>query len=363
MAYGVKYSGSNASIDGSTYTAEILKNGYSGAVTTITLSKPAIVCRWGQQGNDIYEPILPSSAEIEVFDKTKVLQADIFNADEEMFRLRIKKGASVYWLGKIVTVGFEDSLDLTPESTKITAIDGLGQLDGLSFDDETRISIVQCAADLLKKIGLDLHIRFASNWFTPDILSSDDPLASIQTDRLAERGDNDAILPASDVFREYLTRFGLQLFQSGGIWRVTQRELLNETSFHYFEYDKDGVFVTDGTDSPGVTMTTDDQYGKRLSGGRRPYKQAFMTTTVVYTPKPDSGVLVPNGSFEELDQNNVPTQWTKLSEGLTVQTFGFAKEGVRSVKLGACFDPDPNYLPPQYYQVVEIGRASCRERV
>lgn len=349
MAYGVKYSGSIASADGSTYTVEILKNGFSGSVTPIVLAKPVATVRWGQQGDEIYTPLRPSSAEILVFDKLKVVQQDIFNADEEMFRLRIKKGSSVYWIGKIITDGFEDSLNLAPQSTKITAIDGLGQLEGLSFDDTTRVSIVQCVADLLDKLGLDLNIRFASNWFTPGILASEDPLAQICAERLAERSDQDELLSSKEVLEEYLLRYGLQLHQSGGIWRVTQRELLGDSGFTYYEYDKDGTFVTSDVEIPAVTMTENDQYGKRLKDGRRPYKTAYKTTTVLYVPKPGQENLMINGSFETWTglgmAGELPDGWVPTNDLDLVSSSGVAADGALSLSVPAQYSSDPDRLP------------------
>jgi len=363
MIYGLKYIGSGQSLDGSTYTAEIWKKAHANGVTTIVPATPAFVVQWGQQGDDVYTPIRPSSAELLVFDKAKVLQAEIKDADEELFRLLILKGANVYWNGKILTDVFEDSLNLRPESTKISAIDGLGQLENYAFDNVDRVSIVQCAADLLKKIGLGLNIRFASNWFTPDILASEDPLARIYTERLAERGDSDEILSAREVFEEYLLRFGLQLHQSDNVWWVIQRELLGAASFKYFEYDQDGVFVTSVSNyNPAVTIAEDAQYGKRLSDGRRPYKKAFKTTTVIYTPKAVS-VQIPNGDFEDWpDPNQMPTGWTKSDPALEVIRTGEAMEGVYSAQLSIYAgsykdDPPPYHIDGEAGAVSATGRA------
>ena len=362
MVYGLKYSGSDQSVDGSVYTAEIWKLGHDDGVAAIVLAEPAFVVQWGQQGDDDYTPIRPSSAELLVFDKAKVLQAEIKDADEELFRLLIKKGVNVYWNGKILTDVFEDSLNLRPESTKICAIDGLGQLENYAFDNEDRVSIVQCTADLLKKIGLGLNIRFASNWFTPDILSSEDPLARIYTERLAERGDSDEILSAKEIFEEYLWRFGLQVHQSDNVWWVIQRELLGAASFKYFEYDQDGVFVTSVSSyNPAVTITEEAQYGKRLSDGRRPYKKAFKTTTVIYVPKPLTA-QVPNGDFETWpDPDEMPTGWTKSDPSLEVTRSGEAMEGIYSALLSIYAG---NYKddPPPYHINADAGSVSATGR-
>jgi len=349
MSYGVKYSGSVVSLDGTTYTAEILKNGYSGAVSTITLAAPGIVVRWGEQGADIYEPIRPSSAEIMVYDKNNILLNELLNADEEMFRLRIKKGAGVYWTGKILTNIFEGSLDVQPGSYRIAAVDGLGQLEGIGFLAESRVSVVQTIAEILKLVGLDLNIRFSSNWFTPEILSSDDPLANIYIERGALRGDNDTILSNMEALRTLLTRFGLQLLQSDNVWWVIQRELLYAANFRYYEYDKDGVFVTSIINyNPAVTITEADQYSMRLSGGRRPFRPPFKTTTVFYFPKADTGQLVPNGDFEQWE-NGMPAQWSKSSSALRLERFPVGYDGSYSAFLGAYFASDEQ-LPPYYIE-------------
>lgn len=350
MAYGVKYQATEKSLDGNNYTVKILQNGYAGSVIPFTLGTPAAVVRWGQERSDTYEPLRPSNVDAMIFEKNKIIQQDIFFADDDMFRLQIEKGAQVYWVGKILTDIFEDSLDIRLASSKLSAIDGLGQLENIAFEAETRVSFVQAIAEILAIGNLGLNIRVACNWFTPDILSTEDPLAKVQIERKALWDDDDKQISSAEALKQILLRFGLQLHQSNGVWWVIQRELLGASTFKYFEYNSNGSFISSQSGfNPAVTINATDQYGKRLSGGRRPFFPAYKTTTVLYFPKPDSGSVVPNGSFEEWDSPpTLPTGWIKSLSGLEVALERIAKEGSFSCSVPSYYHPDPNILPPQY---------------
>lgn len=348
MAYGVKYQATEKSLDGNNYTVKILQNGYTGSVIPFTPGNPAAIVHWGQERSDTYEPIIPSNADVMIFDKSGVIQQDIFFADDDMFRLQIEKGTQVYWVGKILTDIFEGSLDIRLASSKLSAIDGLGMLEDVSFDAESRVSFVQAIAEILAVGNLGLNIRVACNWFTPDILSSEDPLAKVQLERKSLWGDEDKKISTMDALKEILFRFGLRFQQSDGVWWIIQRELLGETTFKYFEYDKNGAFVSSQSGfNPAVTMTDAGQYSNRLSGGRRPFFPAYKNTTVRYFPKADSGSLVPNGSFEYWAVPNTPDSWTESEPNLSRRGL-FASAGTYSVQLPATYENTPGAFPNKY---------------
>lgn len=351
MDYGTKYSGSAVGLDGNTYTVEILKYGYEESVIPMVLGKQSVIVRWGQQGDEIYRAVLPSFAEIQVFDKTGAIKAEIFNADDSLFRMRIKKGSSVYWFGKMVTDVFEGSLNLKLEFSKIAAFDGLAQLDDIGYEPETRVSLVQAIADLLADVGLDLNIRFACNWFTPDIAAGEDPCAQINVDPLAMLDDQGNVRSSTDALTEILERHGLQLYQSDNVWWVVQRELRGASSFTYFEYSPSGVFVQDGTATPVVIIDEDTQYGRRLNDGRLSYRKAYKTTSVEYAPKPGTGSIVSNGSFEDWS-DELPAGWLATDDLGVVSKSAIAADGVQAISMIARYDLNPDALPTDYLSQV-----------
>jgi hypothetical protein len=338
MAYGIKYQGSVKSADGHTYEVSILKRSWKFAINQIEISSDNVKPNWGQQGDDLHEPIKASSCDLYILDKDRAIQSEIFGADEEMYRMRITQDGAAYWIGQILTDVFEDSLDLALDVTKISAIDGLSKLDDYPLIDADRVSYVRAILDIINYTGLQLNLLTSCNWFTPDIGTSEDPLAKVKVQRSALQGTETEPISLLTALRKLLERFDLQILQRSEVWQVVQTENLRRASYPCFIYDYLGTQVSTGSVTPRAKESATAQVSAREAKGRRSYRLPYKTTTVVYKPLPDSGPIIRNGSFEETGFDTEtglfgPLEWDITSapaQGLLSEQ---AKEGVYSISL------------------------------
>jgi hypothetical protein len=343
MAYGVRFIGTvpvGQTLDGNAWSVEILERDYAGVSSTITLAAGAPIVSWGEAGSDRFNPILSSSAEIHIFDKANAVINAVLDADEEQYRVCIKKNSDIYWIGKLVTDQIEETRDKRPRMQTFQAIDGLGPLADVAYTATGRVSVVQALSDLLETTGLGLNMSIASNWFLPGMTSVNDPLFLVRLDCGVFVPDDHSVRNCGDVLSEILERFGLQLKQVAGVWEIVQVELLaSGGAYRYFVYDSTGTYLSTSTIDPSIEITEDQGYQFRKADGIKQFRRPYKETIVEFLPVADYRDTIVNGDFADWFtdpvQGLIPTGWQKSSNDMLLgsQNFDDAFDGT-CVNLG-----------------------------
>ena len=176
MAYGVKYRLEFSDNEENGKKIEIWKDGYVGQAKTVIGGAEPITIKWNAQ-NDIYSPIIGSTAIINLVVTDDVTYDDFYSADEREYQVKVfyKDGSDtyqLYWIGWLVADRYKEVIQSTPYSLQLNAIDGLGTLNSfdsplyykdISGDDrETALPPINYIADILGNLDLGLSI-YTSN--------------------------------------------------------------------------------------------------------------------------------------------------------------------------------------------------------
>ena len=101
MAYGRKYTTYYKRRSGGTTTIDILKNGYSGSVTTLTADLNALEIEFAGDVENIYASTVGTGAVIRVI-ATPLTLTELFTADPQEFIVKIYNGGTgtnLVWQG------------------------------------------------------------------------------------------------------------------------------------------------------------------------------------------------------------------------------------------------------------------------
>jgi hypothetical protein len=135
MAYGVKYRLDFSDNESNKKRIDIAKNGYVGSVINAVGTGNPIVITY-QQDDDVYSPIIGSSAKINLYVTDDVSYDDLYTEDEREFKVTLYfwdntyGGYVVYWQGFIIPDAFQEVITSKPYAFTISASDQLGVLDG-----------------------------------------------------------------------------------------------------------------------------------------------------------------------------------------------------------------------------------------
>lgn len=133
MAYGIKYRLEFSDNESNKKKLEIEKDGYVGAVLPMVGTSTPIVITY-QQDDDVYEPIIGSSANINLLVTDTVSYNDLFTPNEREFKVKLYywDGARYveYWQGFVIPDSYTEQITTTPYPLSFLATDGLGGLDG-----------------------------------------------------------------------------------------------------------------------------------------------------------------------------------------------------------------------------------------
>lgn len=230
MAYGVKYRLEFSDIQGNQRKIEILKKDYSGTVFPMICDGEPMTIEW-KADDDIYEPLVGSSATLNLKVTNDVTYDNFFEYDEREYKLILyfqeSVGVwSVYWAGFITNDIYQEAIITPPYNIELTAIDGLGQLKGFNTWLPDTLSdaknsflwefiyqnLAQLALDFDIWISNDIRTGISANWSNiyEDLL--------IKTNAYITK-DND-ILDAKKVLRSILIATNVKIFQSYGRWTI-----------------------------------------------------------------------------------------------------------------------------------------------
>lgn len=223
-------------------------------------------------------------------------------ANEGRFWLRVKRGASVIFIGPIVTQGAAiDDLDY-PYNAKFSALDELTRIKDRDFDAETAykalpfepsifryLKYIFAMTDLSDHYGVsEPFIEFYGGWRSDSATSgTDNPYILMGFHYKAfdkVEGDEVKKMKVKDVLHALMTAMHARLIFSNGVYVVEQIPYrAQNTTVDYWRYDVDFTFISKVT---GVTVLnpTYDHAGTmhRISGGKKSFLPPLQYAEIEY---------------------------------------------------------------------------------
>jgi hypothetical protein len=264
--YGVRFRHEYDDYRGHQTRIDITKRSYLGTIDE--------VCGWGNspftlmmglEGNDDkMHPIAALSGELVLDSETDQKFIEIFTNDPNLYRIAFYKdfgsGFEPLWIGKVLKQQYAEDFKAPPYRVSIKGTDGLAELkelflvqgDGQVYSGT--IKAIELIAFILKQTRIELNIRVAINLYALTMVSTDadDPLDQAYVD--FERFYLATNQPTLDfVLKAILESFGARIVQWENNWCITRVEEMCD-DYDYRLFDKDGVYVSNGTYSPVLDL-------------------------------------------------------------------------------------------------------------
>ena len=247
MAYGVKYRLEFSDNKENKKKIEILKDGYTGSVLPMVATENPCVISW-EKDDDIYSPIIGSSATVNLFVTDTVSYDNFYEFDEREYQLKVSywdgSAYQTYWLGWITTDTYLEAITSTPYQISLKALDGLGTLskyetplydNGASNPLNTAKPPITYFADILNNLGLGFDIYTSTELITTASTTEDiyeNLWSNITQGQKASYGFiNDNKVNDAKTTLETILRFThSKVFQSYGRWYIINASGYSEQS-------------------------------------------------------------------------------------------------------------------------------------
>gem|GEM_PF-5994984 len=299
----LKYYGERQTDSETTLRVEIHQASFSGTATSVRLMDSGADIMTSGPGNEhVYKALLPTTAQVYLWDPTGAIDDEIADAEAEEYHVVVKEGAQVVFSGPVVPSPDKRSLNAFPDVATILARCSLADLKDIPFVDDSgdfyagSMSVKDIVCEVLRKTGLGLNVFTGSNWFVPGLSGTADPLASYFLDMEAFRTADGFPVSCEDVLAGLCDTFHLQVRQSLGAWHCIQRSVLFSGSYRRFEYTPAGTLVGSGMFNPVVSVSEATAALLRTSTDRQPRILAYKGVTVTFDHGPVPP-LIRNGNF------------------------------------------------------------------
>lgn len=340
----VKYRAEFNDLQGQTHRFDILERNYSGSITELTSGSAPLILNMHESSEfGLFDPIKPSSADLNLISETDFKYASLFTNDERKFRgiyyINDGGGLAEMWQGFLVPSLFSERYITPPYESSFTFIDGLEDLENIPFLDFNdnklagNLSLLNIIIFCLKSTGLNLPIRSGINLYSTAMASTatDDPLTQTFVNQSSFYIDEENTPSCKYVLENILKPFGARIRQWGGYWNITRIEE-EYTSYDYREYTFQGIYSTNGTFSPNINMdeaTVANRIVMQDQNGLYKMAQPSGEVSVTYAPNPKKSIIE-NYDFEKKD---------KLAP-LTALNWGFAPSGAGVAEFYEISNPD-----------------------
>lgn len=253
------------------------------------------------------------------------------DSDDRKFKVQYYLNDELYWTGFIVVEFYNGPYLHVPYPIQITATDGLEELtqdfaDASGNQFKEPITMIKAISEVLKSTDLNLPIRngielwdsgmdegvdlLQQNYFDPDIIIDKKGLEAVQS---------------------LIEPFRARVYQSKGVWWIT-RNSDNVGTFHFTEYDKDGVEQDDDDFNPVVDLNV-PSVSNCMKWRERSQRQEFIRNygyIAVNNILGKDGNLIDSGRFEaedvvELGSGNFGFKDWNIAIGQPGVKYGFEK--------------------------------------
>ena len=265
MAYGEKFNLEFSDVLGNFRRLSILKKDYTGPVFDLVGTGDPVIIKWDSD-DDIYNPIIGSTCEINLFVTDSTNYDDWFDADEREYKIQISTGSpfgakvwdlqddiyseanffwnegeqgyEFYWEGFLVSDRYQEAVLSKPYPIRLVASDGLGLLKGfdappsnielsfgtgdpLSFEQQSNFdNLFYYIIEILKLTGLDFDIRVSNNLRKSNFNANDTLFHEIDAYEFGVLGNNFRPLNAKKLLEKILQYTNSRIFQSNGSWYI-----------------------------------------------------------------------------------------------------------------------------------------------
>lgn len=249
----------------------VYERGYVGDLTILDCSgSEPVVIQKIPKDDDKLNVIEFTKAVLSVTNTVDFQFLRLFTQDDRKFKGVWQVNGSTVWTGYLVPSVFTEPYKAPPYQTTFEFIDGLKDLERIEFRNEDgsllygEDKIIKLISFLLKKTGIELNIRVAANIYETDhaTTAADDPLDQTYVDYACYRNDKNEPFDCLKVLESVLKPFGARIFQWNNRWNVVRIEE-EVASYDYREYDSDGVYSSNGTFNPILSIGTELTYANR----------------------------------------------------------------------------------------------------
>ncbi len=273
----LKYFFEYDNVDGDRFICKINKKGYKGEATEIH-GKANIT---KGKAKDHLDTFRGTGLDIQLEANIGLTLEDLYTDDEQTFTVRFYKNNKLVFRGFLKPDDVFESFVQDAWYINLTAIDGLGILENLSFVKEKGLFFVgkMKAFDIvyycLKRIGIPMKINTFINTYYEGLTPSDslDPLQKIYmiADRFVKIDDN-TIMSCEEVLKSVLDIFQAVITQIDGEWYIYKpNELYNNQYPKFRRYDELGAYIGLNTRFIGGVLGSqiDNFYPHHCGGNQR----------------------------------------------------------------------------------------------
>lgn len=257
--------GTFASVDGGAYEIHLLKKGYGGASSEVTLQADPLTIDWGLRGAEIYTPILASNATSNNWRLEGTELLGLIGAKSGDYLMEVLRESSRVWVGRVETDIYQQSTMSGPSSVQVKAIDGIAALENVRYTDtsgpseaayEGRENFLTIFLRCVNKLDYQLPVRIACNLFAEQAASTSvDPFVNLEIDQEIFYNEEGEAWTCYDIIRVLMYGTKCQLFQRDGSWNIIARELMDGSGYTVYKYTSGGS--ANGTEADGVAIDID----------------------------------------------------------------------------------------------------------
>lgn len=213
MSMGLRYRGGFYSLNGTLYEVEIHQEGYAGVVTDIAFSEEPVELEW--QECDKAEPVMASSATLQLFSDTDRQFTDLYTVAAGSVRLDIRRGGQLYWSGTMDPELYEEPFAYQDRyGVELTFAD-FALLDRLKWDREGFLTLREVITHIVGRAAI--ASGQLQEYISTTLIGSSGSLLDMASVNCANYYDEDGEpMTLREVLDETLRPFALHLVQKGG---------------------------------------------------------------------------------------------------------------------------------------------------
>jgi len=309
MSFAVKYRIEFCDLRQLTWKIDILEDGYSGSITSLTSANNPLNIEF-DSGSDVFsDPVKPSTATIRVFATTDFQLTDLYSTEDLHYLVKIYyNDTTLFWQGWLRMDDFEEAYDDTPYEITIKAECGINYLKNIEYKDGDgefytgRKTIAQIIFDIFEKINYTDGFKEFVNIYDTGINSGtgDSVFDQVYIDAEVFQEKN-----CYEVLESILTGLDATMLMKDGVFHIYRaKELTGATVY--------GRYFT-STTSKTSTSVTPAQYIKR-SG---------YASDLVQMPGGKSLIIAPASTVECNQDYGYKESWIKNWQ-FKAETFSYS---------------------------------------
>lgn len=275
MSYGLKYTASAISKDGSIYTINVYERDYVGAVTIWQTAPNPFVKSYLAESDDLIDPFLPSTLEVNIAQSESFNLPDVQTFDDRKYYAELVTATTVHFKGFLLNDSISLPFTTGEHYINMKFADGLAILKNIEFpaplnnspislDTSKLVSLLDVVLICIRSLEYDVNINIATSIFANGMLdrgdgTANEPLSQSYLPLRDFLNTQITFLSCYECLELILKSFQAQIIQDEGeFWFVSQYERDNAStvfnSLYFTKYDQNGNVITSGRKRVGVNI-------------------------------------------------------------------------------------------------------------